>query len=91
MALRAIDKPAFVPVDPEERNRELDWMRKVHDVQEGDKLMIRTAYGFTETLNVYDIPVQVEAIEQHFIVLRYPEGFLVSFRWRDFEKIRLKQ
>lgn len=77
-------------VVPGEYERECQWRRRTHNICEGDSVTIQTAHGFTGATVDCLVPCIVEQVHQHFIVLRFPVGFLVSFRWRDFEQMRVK-
>ena len=78
-------------VQPGEYERECQWRRRTHKIKEGDSVTIRTTYSFDGVMNVYDIKCLVAEVHKHFVVLSYPQGFLVSFQWRDFEQMRLKE
>lgn len=84
----AISAKAVVPGEYE---RECQWRRRTHNICEGDSVTIQTAHGFTGSTVDCLVQCIVKKVHQHFIVLRFPAGFLVSFRWREFEQMRLKE
>lgn len=88
---RQIPKTAVLPVVDGELEREKEWRRRTHHIREGDRVKIRTLYGFTDTAMIYDVSAVVESVEQYFVRLRYPAGFIVSFLWKNFEFMRLRE
>ena len=77
--------------DMEAEKNKIEQLRKDYVIKEGDvirmKIEVHASADDRKTSKI--AKVRVKEVDEHFVTVIRPDGFIESFQWWDFEKRRV--